>query len=206
MNVNIAEEAAVTLFDFVMEHEGLHRKKPGSPMVFSYCDPASPMGRAIQKAGRWNDYLYRGYEPTPAQKALSGAPWTIGYGSTGKDIGADTAWSLTQVRDRYVTQSSAFMKKVQGAVKVPISATQLAMLTSLAYNTGFGDPKKPESGGFVNSTLLKLLNAGDYVSAADQFLRWNKAKGKVMPGLQKRRAAERAKFLSTLSVWPPNAQ
>lgn len=187
-------EAAVLLFDFVGDHEGLHRKKPGSPLIHSYCDPASPMGRAIQKAGRWNDYLYRGWEPTPQIKALSGAPWTIGYGSTGTNIGPDTVWTLDQVKARYTAQSADFMKQVQAAATVPISSMQLAMLTSLAYNIGIN--------AFRNSTLLRKLNTGDYMGAAEEFPRWNKAQGKVMSGLVTRRAAERAKFLSTMCREP----
>lgn len=193
MSANTAEAAGL-LFDFVSEHEGLHRKIPGAVNIHSYCDPASPMGRAIQKAGRWNDYLYRGWEPPAAIKALSGAPWTIGYGSTGADIGPSTVWTLAQVKQRYATQSASFMTKVAAAVKVPVSSMQLAMLTSLAYNAGVE--------GFRTSTLLRLLNAGDYIGAADQFPRWNKAQGKVMPGLVVRRAAEREKFLATMCREP----
>lgn len=182
------------LFDFVQEHEGLHRKKPGDDRIYSYCDPASPMGRALQAAGLWNAYLYRGYEPVAKYTALSGAPWTIGYGSTGADIGAATVWGIEQVKARYAAQSADFMGKVARLVEVPINPMQLAMLTSLAYNIGIE--------AFRNSTLLKLLNAGDYLGAADQFPRWNKAQGKVMPGLVTRRAAERENFLAALCGEP----
>lgn len=182
------------LFDFVQDHEGLHRKKPGDDRVFSYSDPASPMGRALQAAGLWNAYLYRGYEPVAKYTALSGAPYTIGYGSTGSDIGPDTVWTLAQVKARYAAQSADFMGKVARLVEVPINPMQLAMLTSLAYNTGIE--------AFRSSTLLKLLNAGDYLGAADQFPRWNKAQGKVMPGLVTRRAAERENFLAALCGEP----
>lgn len=192
--------AAGHLFDFVQDHEGLHRKKPGDQRIFSYCDPASPMGRAIQKAGQWNAYLYRGWEPPAAIKALSGAPYTIGYGSTGADIGPGTVWSLYEVEARYVVQSGDFMRKVADLVEVPVNPMQLAMLTSLAYNTGIGEMNG--KGGFRNSTLLKKLNAGDYLGAADQFLVWNKAQGKVMPGLVTRRAAERENFLAALCGGP----
>ncbi|EBY2991617.1 lysozyme, partial [Salmonella enterica subsp. enterica serovar Typhimurium] len=47
-----------------------------------------------------------------------------------------------------------------------------------------------------SSTLLRKLNSGDYAGAADEFLRWNKAGGKVLNGLTRRREAERALFLS----------
>lgn len=193
MNTNIPA-AAGFLFDFIQDHEGLHRKKPSNPDIFSYCDPASPMGKALQGAGLWNAYLYRGYEPVAKYTGLSGAPWTIGYGSTGADIGPSTVWKLVQVRARYATQSAEFMRQVDEAVKVPISPMQLAMLTSLAYNIGIT--------AFRNSTLLKLLNAGDYIGAADQFPRWNKAQGKVMPGLVTRRAAERTNFLAAMCREP----
>ena len=182
------------LFDFVQEHEGLHRKKPGDDRIYSYFDPASPMGRALQAAGLWNAYLYRGYEPVAKYTALSGAPYTIGYGSTGSDIGPDTVWTLAQVKARYAAQSADFMGKVARLVEVPINPMQLAMLTSLAYNIGIE--------AFRNSTMLKLLNAGDYLGAADQFPRWNKAQGKVMPGLVTRRAAERENFLAALCGEP----
>ncbi|EPF81527.1 lysozyme, partial [Acinetobacter gyllenbergii] len=48
---------------------------------------------------------------------------------------------------------------------------------------------------FKDSTLLKKLNAGDFMGAADQFPQWNKGGGKVMKGLVRRRAAERELFL-----------
>lgn len=199
MNTNIPA-AAGFLFDFIQDHEGLHRKKPSNPDVFSYCDPASPMGKALQAAGLWNAYLYRGYEPVAKYTGLSGAPWTIGYGSTGADIGPNTVWNLAQVRARYATQSAEFMAEVDAAVKVPISPMQLAMLTSLAYNIGVGKPGG--KGGLINSTLLRKLNAGDYIGAADQFPAFKFAQGKIMPGLVKRRAAERANFLAAMCREP----
>lgn len=58
---------------------------------------------------------------------------------------------------------------------------------SFVYNLG--------AGNLASSTLLKLLNAGDYAGAADQFLRWNKAGGNVLSGLTARRSAERQMFL-----------
>jgi lysozyme len=48
----------------------------------------------------------------------------------------------------------------------------------------------------MSSTLLKRHKAGDYARAGDEFLRWNRGNGKVMPGLTKRRAAERQLYLS----------
>jgi lysozyme len=50
-------------------------------------------------------------------------------------------------------------------------------------------------GNFAKSTLLKKINAHDYLGASAEFLKWSKANGKVMLGLTRRRAAERDHFL-----------
>ena len=72
------------------------------------------------------------------------------------------------------------------AVKVPLNPNQFGALTSFTYNLGAGNLR--------SSTLLRKLNAGDYAGAAAEFARWNKAGGKVLKGLTRRRAAERALF------------
>ncbi|WLH87869.1 lysozyme [Pseudomonas sp. FP453] len=68
-----------------------------------------------------------------------------------------------------------------------INQGQWDALMSFTYNLG--------AANLGTSTLLKLLNAGDYPGAAEQFPRWNKAGGQVLAGLTKRRAAERVMFL-----------
>lgn len=65
---------------------------------------------------------------------------------------------------------------------------QFDAMVSFAYNVGIGNLTK--------STLLKLHKAGNYAGAADEFATWNKAAGKVMAGLTKRRAAEAALYRS----------
>jgi lysozyme len=76
---------------------------------------------------------------------------------------------------------------VRRLVKVPVNADQFAALVSFAYNVGVGN--------LESSTLLKWLNAGSYNNAADQFLKWTRAGGKVLPGLVRRRKSERNLFL-----------
>ncbi|PHM48723.1 lysozyme [Xenorhabdus hominickii] len=73
-------------------------------------------------------------------------------------------------------------------VKVPLTQGQFDALCSFIFNCG--------SGNFSGSTLLKKLNQGDYAGAAEEFSRWDKAAGKVMKGLTKRRASEQQMFLS----------
>jgi lysozyme len=123
----------------------------------------------------------------------TGGIWTIGYGNTinkdtgqaikpGDKIDLETAerWLKIDVGERE--------KKIKGLIKVPVSANQMAAMTSLAYNIG--------TGAFGSSTLLRLLNQGsDKKLVADQFLRWNKVQGKEVKGLTNRRKLERELFL-----------
>lgn len=82
----------------------------------------------------------------------------------------------------------SYADAVEKAVKVPLTDNQFGALVSFTYNLGPGNLRK--------STLLKKLNAGDVAGAANAFLSWNKAAGKVMKGLTTRREAERKLFLS----------
>jgi lysozyme len=59
---------------------------------------------------------------------------------------------------------------------------------ALAFNIGLG--------AFATSTVLKKHKKGDYPGAGDAFLLWNKSRGSVLPGLVKRRAAERELYLA----------
>ena len=110
---------------------------------------------------------------------------TIGYGTTsGVKIG-DT---ITKERAEELLREDVrrFEDQVLRLVKVPLTQGQFDALTSFVYNLG--------AGNLSNSTLLRLLNAGDYAGAAAQFERWNKAGDKTLAGLVRRRAAERALF------------
>lgn len=77
---------------------------------------------------------------------------------------------------------------VSKAVKVPLNPNQFGALTSFTYNLGASNLNK--------STLLKKLNASDFKGAAAEFGKWNKAGGKVLAGLTRRREAERQLFLA----------
>ncbi|MFK9512027.1 lysozyme, partial [Escherichia coli] len=74
-----------------------------------------------------------------------------------------------------VEEYDAFEARVRRIVTVPLTANQLGALVSFAYNLG--------TGALASSTLLRLLNAGDYKGAAAQFARWNRAGGRVLAGL-----------------------
>jgi GH24 family phage-related lysozyme (muramidase) len=72
-------------------------------------------------------------------------------------------------------------------VQVPLTDNQFAALTSFVFNLG--------AGALQCSTLLRLLNQARYEEAADQFLRWNMAGGRILSGLTRRRRAERDLFM-----------
>ena len=76
--------------------------------------------------------------------------------------------------------------QVMALVKVPLTQHQYDALTSFAYNCGQGNLSK--------STLLRYLNAGRYVDAANEFPKWNKAGGQVLQGLVARREWEKEWF------------
>ncbi|WP_336286576.1 lysozyme [Cronobacter dublinensis] len=118
--------------------------------------------------------------------------WTIGYGWTqpvdGKPVRAGMEIDMLTAERLLKTGLIGYENDVMKLVRVKLSQAQFDALVSFTYNVG--------SRNFSTSTLLKKLNAGDYAGAADEFLRWNKSRGKVLNGLVRRRAAERELFLS----------
>jgi lysozyme len=124
-----------------------------------------------------------------------GDPWTIGIGTTRYPDGRKVRRGDTctpQQADEYLAHDlQGFERDVAAMVTVPLTSNQFSALVSFAYNVG---------NALRSSTLLRVLNAGDYPGAANQFLRWNRAAGRVLPGLVRRRAAERDLFLSADSA------
>jgi GH24 family phage-related lysozyme (muramidase) len=121
--------------------------------------------------------------------------WTIGWGATGLDpfnggkIGKGTIWTQRQCDTRFEQHLAQFERAVlDGLAGKPASQPQFDAMVSLCYNIG------PDA--FKRSTLLKMHRAGDYPGAVKQFLRWNKAGGKVLRGLTRRREAESALYRS----------
>ncbi|UJA61010.1 lysozyme [Enterobacter hormaechei] len=118
--------------------------------------------------------------------------WTIGYGWTqpvdGKPIRAGMTIKQETAERLLKTGLLSYESDVSRLVKVGLTQGQFDALVSFTYNLG--------ARSLSTSTLLRKLNAGDYAGAADEFLRWNKAGGKVLNGLTRRREAERALFLS----------
>lgn len=111
--------------------------------------------------------------------------WTIGYGHTG-DVKKGDKITLETAEKLLRADLRRFEAAVDSLVAVKLSEGQREALISFTYNVGIG--------AFKRSTLLRLLNSGDYKGASKQFMRWIKAGGKVSKGLIKRRAAEQRLF------------
>ena len=111
--------------------------------------------------------------------------WTVGYGHTGGVQKGDTL--TPDQADETLRQDAATAEQaVSRLVKVPLTQGQFDALVSFTFNLG--------AGALEGSTLLRLLNAGDYEGASSQFGRWIHAGSAVLPGLVARREKERELF------------
>ncbi len=114
--------------------------------------------------------------------------WTIGYGHTA-DVSANDVITEEEALSFLRQDVAESERAVNQYVHVPLTQNQFDALISFVFNLGVGN--------FRNSTLLKKINAGDNDGAAQEFGRWIHAGGKVLPGLVRRRGAERALFLQS---------
>ena len=122
--------------------------------------------------------------------------WTIGYGTTamaGVGIEPKAGMEITEAQAlAYLDAAVAkFEHNVTKVLKRPANENEYGAMVSLAYNIG--------PAAFAKSSVLRLFNAGDKEGAGAAFLLWNKAGGKVLAGLTRRRKAERALFLKPVS-------
>lgn len=122
-----------------------------------------------------------------------GEPITIGWGQTYKGLKLGDKISQEAADQLLESTVATFAGDVRAAISAGMRQEQFDAMVCLAYNIGVG--------AFSGSTLVKLFNAGDIQLAADQFPRWDKAGGKSLKGLRKRRAAERALFLGANAAY-----
>lgn len=113
--------------------------------------------------------------------------WTIGYGRTKNVKEGDVITEIQAERD-LLEELEEFGEQVLSVVDVELNQNEFDALTSWTYNLGVGNLR--------SSTLLKKLNAGDKNSVPSEMLRWNKANGKVLNGLTRRRQAEADLWIS----------
>lgn len=114
-----------------------------------------------------------------------GAPWTIGWGTTGPEVRPGVIWTKKQCDDRFAKDIVRFAADVERAIgSTPTTQGQFDALVSFHYNTG----------AIGRATLTKRHKEGQFRLAAREFDRWNRAGGRVLRGLVRRRAAERAMY------------
>ena len=111
--------------------------------------------------------------------------WTIGYGST-KDVKEGDTLTQKEADNLLLHEMQEYEGYIKELVKVPLKQNQFDALVSWVFNLGPANLKA--------STMLKFLNAGDYHLIPSQIKRWNKASGKVLEGLIRRREAEALMF------------
>lgn len=126
--------------------------------------------------------------------------WTIGYGTTaaaGLGIDPKAGMSITEAEAKSLLAEGLerFAASIRPKITAPINDNEFGAFLSLAYNIG--------PGAFAKSSALRKFNAGDKAGAADAILLWNKAGGKVLAGLTRRRKAERELFMTPVAAHKP---
>jgi lysozyme len=112
--------------------------------------------------------------------------WTIGYGHTGPEVQAGQRTTELEAEVLLRKDLAAAVACVRRAVRVELTQSQFDALVDFCFNTGRGN--------FLNSSLLRYVNRGEFESVVVQFGLWVHAGGEVVPGLVRRRAAEAALF------------
>ena len=120
---------------------------------------------------------------------------TVGFGSTFFEDGTPVKLGDKITKERadslFEKVSDSFAAKVKGLIKSDINENQFSALVSFSFNVGIGNLK--------SSTLLKKVNANPMdASIRNEFLKWNRASGKVLAGLTRRREAEANLYFKTL--------
>jgi lysozyme len=150
--------------------------------------PAPPAPSGARRPGKKGLDLIHSFEQCrfdayPDPGSVDGNPWTIGWGSTGSDIKKGTRWTQAECDARFERDIAKFAEGVAKAIgDAPTTQSQFDAMVSLAYNIGLE--------AFKTSSVLRRHKEGSYAAAASAFSMWVKNDGKVMKGLQRRRAAE----------------
>lgn len=164
--------------------------------AYPYPDPASALYRAAPRA-RWG--LVPAFEIIdnldPEVARLPAEPWTQGFGFTSGIHRDSPAMTREEARARLRDEVRHYADGVRRALTRPANANQLSAMVVLAFNIGIA--------GFARSTVLKAHNRGDFDAAARAFGLWNKAGGRELRGLTRRRAAESALYLKPVRVEIP---
>ncbi len=112
--------------------------------------------------------------------------WTIGYGHTGPEVHVGMVITQGQAEALLAQDVQTAADAVNRLVTVQLTQGEFDALVDFVFNLGVGH--------FESSTLLKLLNQGDYAGAATQFDRWSFAGAVQIAGLLRRRDTEVVEF------------
>lgn len=137
--------------------------------------------RGINLIKEFEGFRAEAYKPIPSD------PWTIGYGTI-RGVKPGDVMTRAEAERRLRHELVEYERAVERATGGNATQPQFDALVSFAYNVGVK--------GMAGSTVIKRHNAGDHQAAARAFGLWNKAGGKVWPGLTRRRAAEAALYLT----------
>ena len=148
-------------------------------------------GNNKMKTGKEGKNLIKKYEGFRSHAYVCPAGVnTIGFGTTrinGKPVPENMKITLDEANVFLDADLYDFENGISSLVKVELNQNQFDALVCFVYNIGLG--------AFKKSTLLRKLNSEDFDGASKEFLRWNKAGGKVLPGLVRRRESEMNLFL-----------
>lgn len=161
---------------------------PDDPHAFGNTQRISNLERGYELIKKFEGCRLKAY-PDPG---TGGDPWTIGWGHTGPDVFPGLTITQAQADSLFEKDIKPRVKSVKEMIKREYTDDQLCALLSFAYNCGTVALQK--------STLLRYFNEGKTLDAADQFLLWNRAGGRILSGLTKRRQAERELFLGNRSA------
>ena len=157
--------------DLIKSFEGIRDGDPSTVNLDPYVDPVGIYTIGWGHAIKWGNNFLR--TATPNARRIARQLYPNGL-------------TMQEAEALLRNDLHAASIPVEGLVKVPVSDNQFAALVSFAFNVGTNNLR--------NSTLLRKLNARDYDGAALEFAKWNKAGGKVLKGLIRRRAAEATLF------------
>jgi lysozyme len=122
-----------------------------------------------------------------ADKLANGKP-TVGWGHTGPDVVVGATWTYEQCVEALQNDIHWAVNVVNALVHVSLTQGEFDAVVDFVYNVG--------SGNFAHSTMLKELNNKNFMMAALEFEKWDKAQGVVVAGLLRRRWAEKTEFNS----------
>jgi lysozyme len=157
--------------DLIKSFEGILDGNPATVNLDPYVDPVGIYTIGWGHAIFWGNGFLK--TSTPNARAIAKQLYPNGL-------------TMQQAEDLLRADIRAHSIPVESLIKVPVTDNQFAALVSFAFNLGTNNLR--------NSTLLRKLNARDYDGAALEFAKWNKAGGKVLRGLTRRREAEAMLF------------